>query len=75
MIARGGRGRGRGCGRGAAMGPVFVEQLMGMQMQLMETMMRHIQNQNASAVTAVCPHEGQACRIYEGMSSCVHSCL
>ena len=42
------RGRGRDHGRGAPANPpppVIVEELMGMQAQLMQTMMQHIQNQ------------------------------
>ena len=47
MAARGGRGRGHGHGRGAPMNPpppppVTMEQLMGMQAQLMQAMMQRL---------------------------------
>ena len=50
MAIRGGRGRGRGRGRGAPVDPpppppVTVEQLMGMQAQLMQAMMQRIDYQ------------------------------
>ena len=48
MAAKGGRGRGRGHGRGGPMDPpppqVTVEQLMGMQAQLMQAMMQRMDN-------------------------------
>ena len=53
MAARGGRGRDRGHGRGGPMDPpppppqVTVEQLMGMQAQLMQEMMQRMDNQPA----------------------------
>ena len=52
MAARGGRGRGRGCGREALINPpppppVTVEQLMGMQAQLMQAMMQRLDNEPA----------------------------
>ena len=52
MAARGGRGRGRGHGRGAPMNPpppppVTMEQLMGMQAQLMQAMMQRLDNEPA----------------------------
>ena len=50
MAARGGRGRGHGHGRGAPMNlppppPVTMEQLMGMQAQLMQAMMQCLDNE------------------------------
>ena len=50
MAARGGRGRGDGRGRGAPMNPpppppVTMEQLMGMQAQLMQAMMQRLDNE------------------------------
>ena len=52
MAARGGRGRGRGRGRDALINPpppppVTMEQLMGMQAQLMQGMMQHLDNEPA----------------------------
>ena len=52
MAARGGRGRGRGRGRDAPMDPpppppVTMEQLMGMQAQLMQAMMQRLDNEPA----------------------------
>jgi hypothetical protein len=53
MAARGGRGRGRGHGRGALVDPpplpppVTIEQLMGMQAQLMQVVMDHLDSQLA----------------------------
>ena len=52
MAARGGRGRGRGHGRGAPMNPpppppVTMEQLMGMQAQLMQAIMQRLDNEPA----------------------------
>ena len=52
MATRGGRGRGRGHGRGAPMNPpppppVTMEQLMGMQAQLMQAMMQRLDNEPA----------------------------
>ena len=50
MTARGGRGRGRGRGHDALMNPpppppVTMEQLMGMQAQLMQAMMQRLDNE------------------------------
>ena len=52
MAARGGRGRGRGRGRDALINPpppplVTMEQLMGMQAQLMQAMMQRLDNEPA----------------------------
>ena len=52
MAARGGRGRGRGRGHDALINPpppppVTVEQLMGMQAQLMQAMMQRLDNEPA----------------------------
>ena len=52
MAARGGRGRGCGRGRDALMNappplPVTMEQLMGMQAQLMQAMMQRLDNEPA----------------------------
>ena len=58
MDARGGRGRVHGHGRGAPMNPpppppVTMEQLMGMQAQLMEAMMQHLDNEPARGLPPV----------------------
>jgi hypothetical protein len=61
MAASGGRvcGCGRGRGRSAPMDPppppppVTMEQLMGMQAQLMQTMMQHLGNQPAAGLPPV----------------------
>ena len=50
MATRGGRGRGRGHGHDALINPpppppVTMEQLMGMQAQLMQAMMQHLDNE------------------------------
>ena len=52
MAARGGRGRGRGRGREALINPpppppVTMEQLMGMQAQLMQAIMQRLDNEPA----------------------------
>ena len=52
MATRGGRGRGRGHGRDALINtppppPVTMEQLMGMQAQLMQAMMQRLDNKPA----------------------------
>ena len=50
MAARGGRDRGRGRGRDALINPpppVTMEQLMGMQAQLMQAMMQRLDNEPA----------------------------
>ena len=52
MAARGGRDRGRGRGRDALINPpppppVTMEQLMGMQAQLMQSMMQRLDNEPA----------------------------
>ena len=52
MAARGGSGRGRGRGRDALINPpsppsVTMEQLMGIQAQLMQAMMQHLDNEPA----------------------------
>ena len=52
MAARGGRGRGRGRGHVALINPpppppVTMEQLMGMQAQLMQAMMQRLDNEPA----------------------------
>ena len=51
MAARGGRGRGRGRGRDALMNPppppVTMEQILGMQAQLMQAMMQRLDNEHA----------------------------
>ena len=52
MATRGGRGRGRGRGCDALMNPpppppVTMEQLMGMQAQLMQAMMQRLDNEPA----------------------------
>ena len=49
MAARGGRGRGRGRGRDALINPppppVTMEQILGMQAQLMQAMMQRLDNE------------------------------
>ena len=51
MAARGGRGRGRGHGRDALINPppppVTMEQILGMQAQLMQAMMQRLDNEPA----------------------------
>jgi len=58
MAARGGRGKGRGRGCGAPMNPpspppVTMEQLMGMQAQLMQAMMQRLDNEPARGASPV----------------------
>jgi hypothetical protein len=49
MAARGGKGRGRGALVDPPPPPVTIEQLMGMQAQLMQVVMDHLDNQPAGA--------------------------
>ena len=58
MAARGGRGRGRGRGRDALINPpppppVTMEQLMGVQAQLMQAMMQRLDNEHARGLPPV----------------------
>ena len=57
MAARGGRGRGRGRGRDALINPppppVTMEQILGMQAQLMQAMMQRLDNEPARGPLSV----------------------
>ena len=58
MAARGGRGRGRGRGRDALINPpppppVTMEQILGMQAQLMQAMMHRLDNEPARGLPPV----------------------
>ena len=79
MAARGGRGRGHGRGRDALINPpppppMTMEQLMGMQAQLMQAMMQRLDNEPARVPPPVQVRDKRG-EFMKGHPPVLHPCL